>query len=147
MATKKKSLTKVFIKAGKSVIKKADGTNKTEDQYIVISEDLAKFIGAQYSLKPPEDKKIIIKNGKLKGRVITRSQSVAIAGRRYELGYRSTAVVKKGAKRTESPIKWIPIHIPVGLTLREFIKVVTKFSKKPAFLRTPSGVSTAFVNA
>ena len=147
MATKKKS-NKVFVPIGKVLIKGTDGKSKAQDKYIVMSEDLAKFVGAKYLSKPPEDKKIIIQKGALKGRTILRSQSVAITGSPYALGYRSTAVVKKGATRTEAKVKWIPIHVPIGVSLRDFLTVVTtKFSKKPAFLRTPSGKSTAFVNA
>lgn len=146
MAAKKKS-NKVFVLIGKILVKGADGKSTSQDKYLVMSEELAKFVGAKYLSKPPDDKKFIIQKGTLKGRVVTRSQSVAVSGRPYALGYRSTAVVKKGATRTEAKVKWIPIHVPVGVTLRDFLKAVTKFTKKPAFLRTPSGNSTAFVNA
>jgi hypothetical protein len=147
MATKKKS-NKVFVYIGKVLIKGQDGKLKPQDKYLVMSEDLAKFVGATYLQKPPDDKKFVVQKGALKGRTITRSQSVAVTGSPYALGYRSTAVVKKGATRSEAKVKWIPIHVPVGVSLREFLKVVTsKFSKKPAFLKTPSGKTTALVNA
>lgn len=146
MATKKK-LNKVFVNIGKILVKGTDGKTKAQDKYIVMPEELAKYIGATYLNKPPDDKKFVVQNGALKGRTITRSQSVAVSGKPYKLVYRSTEVVKKGTKRTGAKEKQIPIHVPAGVSLREFLKAVTKFSRKPAFLITPSGNRTAFVNA
>jgi hypothetical protein len=147
MATVKKNSNKVFVNGGKSPVRQADGTILNEDVIIVISEELAKYIGASYTVAAPAPKKILIKNGALKGRTITREHSVKVQGVKYELGYRSKIIVKKGAKRTEPKVKWIPIHIPSGINLRTFLRIIAnKFSRKPALLKTPSGKTTAFVN-
>jgi hypothetical protein len=148
MATKKKSLNKAFVNVGKVKVVQADGTIKPEDKIIVMSEDLAKYIGATYTTTAPAPKKITIAAGPLKGRVIERQHSVKVHGTKYELGYFDGKPVKKGTKSVGAKIKWIPIHVPTGITLRVFLTIVTsKFSKKPAFIKTPAGISTRFVNA
>jgi hypothetical protein len=148
MATQKKSLNKAFVNIGKVKVVKADGKVVLEDKIIVMSEELAKFVGATYTTKAPEPKKIKITAGQLAGRTITRQQSVTVQGTKYELGYFDGKPIKKGTKSVGKKIKWISIHVPTGVTLRVFLGiVVSKFSKKPAFIRTPAGISTRFVNA
>jgi hypothetical protein len=148
MATPTTKSNKVFVNGGKFPVRQDDGKILQLDRIIVISEDFAKFVGANYTVAAPKPREILIKKGKLAGRKIKREHSVKISGTKYELGYYQGAPVKKGATRTVAKIKWIPIHIPSDLTLRSFLRIVTtKFSKKPAFIRMPSGKSTRFVNA
>jgi hypothetical protein len=139
MATKKKTLNKAFISVGK--VKNDQG--KEVEEFITISEELAKYVGATYSTKPPEARKIVITKGALAGRTITREHSVAITGRPYQLGYLDGVVKGTGnGKKQKTKIKWVSIHVPKGITLRSFVNLVmTKFKKKPAILKTPSGVS------
>lgn len=141
MATTKKKLNKAFISLGK--IKGNDG--KDEEEYLVISEDLAKFMGAKYSTTPPVPKKVTTKIGG-QTRIVERQHSVAITGRKYELGYvQGTKAVKSGktvTKKAVIKIKWVAIYCPYNMNTRKFINaVISKLTKKPGFLRMPSGIS------
>jgi hypothetical protein len=147
MATKNKPLNKVFVATGKIPVQQSNGKIITEEQYIVLSEELAKYIGATYTNKPPAPKKVVIAKGALKGRTIQREHSVSVSGAKYELAYIDGTTTKPGTNKKVVKLKWIPIHIPKGISLREFIKVIaTKFKKKPFLLKTPAGVSTRFIN-
>lgn len=144
MAVSKKNLKKVFVSLGKVKEKDSSGKDVEVEKFCVVTEDFAKYVGAPYSTKPPEPKKITITKGKLAGRTILREQSASITGDIYRLGY--LAGVEKGTgngKKAKTKIKWIPLHIPKGVKLRDFVKLVmTKFKRKPAYLKTPDGVST-----
>jgi len=136
MATTKKKLNKAFISAGKV----KDPVTKVEsEEFIAISEDLAKFIGAKYSTTAPKPKQIKTKiNGK--ERTIERQHSVSITGRKYQVGYVKSSSRKQGKKRV-TQIKWVPIHCPYGMNTRQFIaNVVAKLSKRPVQLKTPDGI-------
>lgn len=142
----KKALTKAFVSIGKVKEKQADGKIKLVDKYIVISEDLAKFIGAQYSTTPPAPRLIQITRGPLKGRTITRSVSTAIVGRAYKIGYVDGLQPKVEGRKRRAKIKWISLYVTKGVTLRILLKAIReKFTKKPVYFKTPDGVTTRFV--
>jgi hypothetical protein len=66
MATKNKPLNKVFVATGKIPVQQSNGKIVSEEQYIILSEELAKYIGATYTNKPPAPKKVVIAKGALK---------------------------------------------------------------------------------
>jgi hypothetical protein len=146
MATTKKSLNKVFISIGKVKVKQPDGTFQLEEKFIVLSEELAKFAGAQYNPTPPTETKVEVKRGILTGRSHTRPVSVRITGRPYKIGYVDGLAPKVGNNKRKAKIKWISLYVTKGVTLRILLKTIrAKFSKKPVYFKTPDGVTTRFV--
>jgi hypothetical protein len=117
-------------------------------KYIVLPERFARYLQVPVVTEPPKARTVIITRGKLKGRTKQVEFQSKISGIKYELGYyngvaASTTDPKRGVK-----IKWIPIHIPRGLSSKEFLKVITtKIPRKPQFIRMPSGKSTRLTDA
>jgi hypothetical protein len=135
----KKKLVKAFISIGK--IKNAN--NVETEEFLTVPEELAKFMGAKYSTTPPQPKTITPKKGKLAGRSYKVEHSVSLTGRPYKVGY-LIAGGKDSKGKNKAKIKWISIYAPYSLNTREFVeKVIRKLSKKPAYLKTPNGVSVA----
>jgi hypothetical protein len=142
MAVNKKNLKKVFISLGK-VKEKVDGKEVEVEKFCVVTEDFAKYVGATYSVKPPAPIKVKITKGKLAGKTIEREHSTSITGDIYSIGYIDGVTKGTGnGKKAKSKIKWVPLHIPRGVKLRAFVSLImTKFKKKPAYLKTPNGTS------
>ncbi len=138
MATKTKHATqKAFIDLGKVPIVQADGSTKQEQEYVVISEDLAKYIGAKYTTVSPAPKQVTTKGKK----TFTREVSVRAAGRPHKIGYADGTTGT--AKSRKVKIKWVTIHIPKGAKLRTYIDaLMSKVTKKPVYLKMPSGKVT-----
>lgn len=138
--TKKKSTVKAFIDIGKVAMLQNDGKYKDEQEYVVIAEDLAKYIGASYTVKAPPP--ITVTRGT---KTFTKEVSVNTSGRPYKLGYvdKVTSTGKGRAKKVSVKYKWITIHIPQGAKLRTYINaLMTKAKKKPIKLMTPNNVTT-----
>jgi hypothetical protein len=147
MANKKKeSLNKAYVSVGKVKVKQADGTKKDEEKFIILSETLAKYIGAIYSTALPAPIKVEVKRGQLAGRSHLRERSVKIAGTRYQVGYVDGLKPAVNGQKRQAKIKWISLYVTAGITLRILLKAIrTKFAKKPVYFRTPAGVTTRFV--
>jgi hypothetical protein len=147
MATNKnKSLNRVFVSIGKVKEKQPDGTTILKEKFIVLSEELAKFAGAQYLSTPPLETKVEVKRGVLTGRTHTRPVSVRITGKAYKIGYVDGLTPKVEGRKRRAKIKWISLYVTKGVTLRTLLKTIrTKFSKKPVYFKTPDGVTTRFV--
>jgi hypothetical protein len=138
MATKQKhALNKAFIDIGKVPVLQTDGTTKPEQEYVVVPEDLAKYIGATYTTTPPKPKEITKKGG---GKY-TREVSVTVIGKKYKIGYVDGTTGKGKARKVK--FKWVTIHIPNGARLRTYINALMgKLKKKPVLLKTPAGKTT-----
>lgn len=142
MATTKTPV-KAFINLGKVTKKNVAGKSETHDEYIVVSEDLAKYVGAVYTTQTPPARQVTVSKGKLKGRTYTVEHSAKISGVKYELGYNDGTITQNG--KTKPKVKWIPLHIPRGMTLRTLLKALsTKFKKTPRFLKSPDGIISHF---
>ena len=145
MATTKMTNTTAFIDLGLVDCNKGKGVIAPAHKYIVIPERFAKYMSATYTTKTPESKTVQVKKGKLTGRQIKREFTAKLSGRKYEFGYYTTSASGFGSKGRQ--IKWIPVHVPREITLFVFLKAfLPKIAKKPAFLKTPDGVSTRFTN-
>lgn len=145
-STKNKSLKKVFVSVGTANKKLANGVIIKEEKFIVLSEELAKYVGATYLSTPPLARKIEVKKGILTGRSYTREISTRITGTAYKVGYVDGLTAKVEGKKRRAKIKWISLFVTEGVTLRILLKAIrTKFSKKPVYFKTPAGVSTRFV--
>jgi hypothetical protein len=143
MATKAKHSTqKAFIDIGKVPITQPDGTPKLEQQYVVIAEDLAKYIGATYTTVSPKPIQINKKGGK----TFTREVSIQVGGKPYKLGYVAGTTGKGKARKVK--YKWVTIHIPKGAKLRTYISTLTgKLKKRPVLLKMPSGKTVRLFEA
>jgi hypothetical protein len=147
MATSAAFKNKVFVELGVVPVNKGKGIVVSVVQYIVMRESFAKYIGAKYLAETPKAKESTIKRGKLNGRKSTREQSARLTGRPFALGYYDETTTSASGQKGIRKIKWIPIYIPKGMTLLAFLKAfLPKITRKPAFLRTPAGVSTRFNN-
>jgi hypothetical protein len=109
-------------------------------KYIVLPVRFAIYMRIPVVIEPPPPKVVLIKKGKLAGRSRSVQYSGKVSGVQYELGYTDP--------KQASGVKWIPIHVPRGLSTKEFLKVITaKIPKKPQFIRMPSGKSTRLTDA
>jgi hypothetical protein len=147
MATTKQPLKKAIISLGALPAKNSVGVLVTEPRYVVMAERFAKYIGATFSTEAPKSKSVQIKKGKRAGRLSNREFVAKSSGTKYEFGYYDgTATSVQDPKRSRK-IKWVPVRVPKGIPLKVFLKIfMTKITRKPAFLKTPSGVSTRFNN-
>jgi hypothetical protein len=146
MATnKKKALNKAFVSIGKVSEKQADGTKKQVEKFIILPEELAKFVGVPYTTAAPAPRKVEVKNGLLKGRTYLKEVSVKITGRIYKVGYVDGLRPKVGDRPRQVKIKWISLFVTNGITLRVLLKAIRSFKKKPVYFKTPDGVTTRFV--
>jgi alkyl sulfatase BDS1-like metallo-beta-lactamase superfamily hydrolase len=139
MATKtRKPLTKAFIDIGKVPILGPDGkTTHLIQEYVIVGEDAAKYMGAKYTTVSPPPRKITTKSGK----TYTREVAVGVTGVPHKLGFVEGTTGTGKARKIK--IKWVTIHIPKGAKLRTYIaafRILVK--KKPSLLKMPSGKST-----
>jgi hypothetical protein len=145
MATTKTTNTKAFINLGLVDCNTGKGVIAKKQKYIAIPERFAKYMSATYSTKQPEGTTVQVKKGKLSGRQVKREFAAKLSGRKYEFGYSTPGAGSFGSKR--SSIRWIPVHVPRDITLFVFLKAfIPKLGKKPAFIKTPEGVSTRFIS-
>jgi hypothetical protein len=147
MATTKEITKNAFISLGLIGSKLSDGTFFSTERFIVIPERFAKYLGAAYTTVTPPPRKVTIKKGKLAGRIKSVEYSGKLSGRKYHFGYFDDKVpILKGPKGKRK-IVWIPIHVPRYVATQTFLKLfLPHITKKPAFLRTPDGVTTRFNN-
>jgi hypothetical protein len=147
MATAKIAKTNAFIDLGIIDVRNNKGAIVKIHKYIVLPERFAKYMAATYTTQTPEAIKLKVTRGKLAGRNISKEFVAKVSGRKYEFGYYDgTATSVSGAKGTRK-IKWIPVHVPRGITLFVFLKVfLPKIARKPHFIKTPEGVSTRFIS-
>jgi hypothetical protein len=145
MASKKKNLNKVYISMGIVNKKQADGTKKKVEEFIVLPEETAKFVGAIYSLASPKPRQVTVTRGLLKGRTYLKEVSVQITGRKYQIGYIDGLQPKIGDQKRKVKIKWLSLFVDKDITLRTLLKAIRSFKKKPIFFKTPDKVTTRFV--
>jgi hypothetical protein len=146
MATgKKEALNKAFVSVGKVKVKQPDKSTKLVEKFIILPEQLAKFVGVPYSTAAPAPRKVEVKNGLLKGRTYLKEVSVKITGRIYKVGYVDGLKPKVGDRPRQVKIKWISLFVTKDITLRMLLKAIRSFPKKPAYFKTPDGVTTRFV--
>jgi hypothetical protein len=111
-------------------------------KYIVLPKRFAIFLKIPVVTTPPAPRTITITKGRLAGRTRQVEFSGKVSGIKYELGYYNGTKAATAKEKAAIKIKWIPIHIPRGLSTKEFLKVVTaKVTRKPQFLKMPSGKS------
>ena len=136
------SKTKAFIPLGKITRTNSKGVAESIDEYIVMPEDKAKFIGATYTTKTPAPITIKVTKGKLAGRTYTKEYAATISGTKYQLGY-DGGKTGSGTK-VKQKIKWVSFYLPKGVNLKLFLSLIkTKSTKAPLRLRMPSGITTA----
>jgi hypothetical protein len=142
MATTKQTEKKVFVNLGIVPVRNSQGVIVLTQKYIVMREKFAKYMQAQFSSETPKSAPVRITKGKLAGRLKQVEYKATISGVKYEFGYYSNAPIVKNPK---IPVKvtWVPVHVPKGLSTKEFLKsFLLKITKKPQFIRMPSGKST-----
>jgi hypothetical protein len=143
-AAKKGKSNKVYISLGKITKKFKDDEGKdrqrTDEEFLVINENLAKLTGAAYVTTPPKPKIVTTK----KGKTYEVEQSVSQIRTKFKVGYvAGTDKVKKKAI-----IKWVGIPIPAGVTTKQMLEVLrTKFPKKPVYFKSGDGITQRFISA
>lgn len=147
MTTSAAFKNKVFIELGIVPVTKGKGVVVNVMQYLVMRESFAKYIGAKILPETPKAREATIKRGKLNGRKSTTEQSATLTGKPFYLGYFDGTKTSASGQKGTRKIKWIPVYIPKGMALLAFLKAfIPKITRKPAFLKTPNGVSTRFNN-
>jgi hypothetical protein len=147
MATTKTSSKNAFISLGILPAKNAQGAIISKTKYIVIPERFAKYMGAQYTSETPKGQVVATKRGKRAGRFSSREFAAKMSGAIYEFGYYDGTGTSLSSSPGGRKIKWIPVHVPRGISLKVFLKIfMTKITRKPHFIKTPSGMSTRFNN-
>jgi hypothetical protein len=138
MAQKK---LKAFISLGKIARKNSKGTVKSVDEYIVMAEDQARFIGAKYTTTPPAPRTIRITKGKSAGRSYTKEYAATIDGHVYALGYANGFT--GSVPNLKVKIKWVSFYLPRSVNLKLFLSLIyIKTTKQALKLKMPSGVTS-----
>jgi hypothetical protein len=147
MATTKTANKNAFIDLGVIDVTGKKGVVVKAHKYIVIPERFAKYMSATHTTTPPASRKLEFKRGQLTGRTITREFVAKLSGRKYEFGYYDGTKTSVTGDKGTRKIKWIPVHVPRGITLFVFLKAfIPKIARKPHFIKTPEGVSTRFIS-
>ena len=132
---------KAFISIGKVSRKNSNGVVESVEEYIVMSEDRARFIGAKYTLTPPPPKTIKITKGKSAGRSYTKEYAATIDGHKYILGYNNG--LTGTAPKVKVRIKWVSFYVPRSVTLKLFLSIIgTKTTRQATKLKMPSGITS-----
>ena len=146
MATGKRKEGNVYINLGKIPGRKlSDGKPDNSDKIIAINKNLADLVGAKYTFLAPL-KQITFTRGNSKGITYQRETGLTTNRVRFQLGYIIRNRLNPATKRIVPVIKWVPLEIPSGSNLKDMLSVVrTKFTRRPAYLKMPSGNTTRFV--
>jgi hypothetical protein len=131
---------KAFISLGKIDRKKSNGTTVAEEEYLIIPEANAKFIGARYTLDTPKPITVKVSQGKLKGREYTKEYTTTISGTKHQLGFENgTKIVKN---KVTVKIKFISFFVPRFVSTRLFLTLIfSKITKNPVVYKSPAGVT------
>ena len=137
MANKtKKPLTKAFIDIGKVPMLTPSGAVEQVQEYVIVSEDAAKYMQIKYTTVTPPPTKVISK-----GKTYTREVSVSITGVAHKLGFVAGTVGTGKTRKVK--YRWVTIHIPRGAKLRAYLSAFLILAKKkPVLLKMPSNKTT-----
>ncbi len=131
--------SKVYVPIGKHKII----LNKklvTVNRHICMSEDQAKLCGATYTKYSPEPITITTKKGKTYQKLVP----ISMGKTPYSLGYVVGVKTENGKKVPN--IKWVPLRIPPGMSLRKMLEIVRRqFKVKPLYFQTDAS-TTRFIN-